>query len=293
MLVVTVCVLVGDVEAMTNSYHNDVMTVESDGGGVNAFGGEHRLQTEEQTTENNPANYTDDSDCEEWCIIGNRTARHQRGGKRHRRWQPTTQPAPPSLQFGREAVLATILRNEHFTGDYIGDGGLARQTQNDVVRIATVNINKNLKQKMDDEVLEWTIAHCIDVLVVSDPGWEGNSVQTAWVWDEHVQQRIPGSLVFGSKRIGMILQRDRWQDRLEKKSVAFSASTRSMSIRLRLDKYRVLRVIGTYIHHSPERYEEEVMTEYRWIEQQIQLGREKNDIVLIAGDFNTPKPRTR
>ncbi|GMF57757.1 unnamed protein product [Phytophthora fragariaefolia] len=96
--------------------------------------------------------------------------RKERGGRFHRRWRPTRCSFPSTSAPNRSAILISILERERYSGDYIGDNITPTDEPGSDIRICTVNINKSLQRKMEDELAGWIIANGIDIAVVSDPG---------------------------------------------------------------------------------------------------------------------------
>ncbi|OWZ01201.1 hypothetical protein PHMEG_00027465 [Phytophthora megakarya] len=100
-------------------------------------------------------------------------------------------------------------------------------------------------------------------------------------------RKVPAVLVVGTQYVAMAFVRERWENRLVKDSICYSDSKRSMCVKLRLGHARAMWIIGTYIHHSPERHKTQTQAEWDWIQTQTSLGRLDNAIVLVGGDFNT------
>ncbi|KAF4044644.1 Endonuclease/Exonuclease/phosphatase family [Phytophthora infestans] len=85
----------------------------------------------------------------------------------------------------------------------------------------------------------------------------------------------------------MVFNKERWENRVIKHSVCYSPTRRSMCVAVRLAKARELWMIGTYIHHSPERHLDEVHDEWAWEHERVVEGRARCVMVVVAGDFNT------
>lgn len=97
-----------------------------------------------------------------------RSARHQRGRCR-RRWRSHAHRRPHTDNIGERAVLEEVLRREHYAEQFLGDRGDAPAAGKDnVIRIATTNINKGFWEKMTREICPWFIAYQLDILVVAD-----------------------------------------------------------------------------------------------------------------------------
>jgi hypothetical protein len=68
------------------------------------------------------------------------------------------------------AVMDNMLNREHYSGGYMGDEGNHEDTEHKegIIRIACSNINKNVWKKAHEEVADWFIHNCLDVLVLAD-----------------------------------------------------------------------------------------------------------------------------
>ncbi|OWZ01919.1 hypothetical protein PHMEG_00026615 [Phytophthora megakarya] len=127
----------------------------------------------------------------------------------------------------------------------------------------------------------------MDVLCVSDPGIEKRTIECGWIRPLGHNKLVPGLLVIGNQRAAIILGRERWENRVDKKGTRYSKTGRSLRIRVRLAAGCVLWIICTYIHHSPDQYETEVREEWAWIQCQVEQARQDHATVVVGGDFNT------
>ncbi|GMF64030.1 unnamed protein product [Phytophthora fragariaefolia] len=215
------------------------------------------------------------------------TPRHKRGGKRHRKWKPVKGAVVSSAEPRRSAVLKSILQREHYSGDYMGDDGLTEDDEGMTIRICTTNINKGIHQKLRDELAGWGLAHKQDFIVVSDPGLRSTRTEQVWTWTTEHSAHVPGLLLIGTTRVAMLIQRERWENRIIKESIRYSRSQRSMSIQLRVERGRTMWIIGTYGQHNPDNHQDEVHQEWEWLQQTIAEGRASGGMIVMAGDFNT------
>ncbi|KAE8998669.1 hypothetical protein PR002_g18672 [Phytophthora rubi] len=213
--------------------------------------------------------------------------RFQRAGQKHRRWDPMMLPAAPTNESRRCSILRGILQREHYSGDFIGDDVLEEETSSRSIRICTTNINKNLRAKLSEEVADWFISHEMDIMVVSDAGLGSSVMNQVWVDTLERTTRARGLVLTGAGRVGMIFNTERWGNRICRKDIVYSESRRSMRVKLRLPRRHSLWVIGTYIHHAPERHQDEVVNELAWIQEQCVFAREKGAMIAVGGDFNT------
>ncbi|GMF57756.1 unnamed protein product [Phytophthora fragariaefolia] len=94
-------------------------------------------------------------------------------------------------------------------------------------------------------------------------------------------------MLVGSKRIAMVINKERWENRVVKHEVRNSPARRSTCVPIRLAKACELWVIDTYSHHAPDQHVDAVHSEWTWIHARIEEGRDRRALVVVAGDFNT------
>ncbi|OWZ09564.1 hypothetical protein PHMEG_00017712 [Phytophthora megakarya] len=88
-------------------------------------------------------------------------------------------------------------------------------------------------------------------------------------------------MVMGPRYIGMTFNRERWKNRIMKASIIYSPSRRSMRILVRLGRAKILWILGTYFHHSPEQNETATISE--WQLDDIYISEENEPMVDCSG----------
>ncbi|GMF16624.1 unnamed protein product [Phytophthora fragariaefolia] len=146
---------------------------------------------------------------------------------------------------------------------------------------------KDFIKKMNDELASWIIAHELDFVVVSDPGFRKQRVEQIWITPSHTTSRVPGLLLVDADRAAIVMNKERWENRINRQDVVISPSRRSIRLSIRLCKGRTLWLLGLYCPHLPDRNLSAVEEEWEWMQTQIEIGRQRHAVIVVAGDFNT------
>ncbi|RHX98723.1 hypothetical protein DYB25_013538 [Aphanomyces astaci] len=102
-------------------------------------------------------------------------------GKRQRRtWTPRRTTFIPARTDTDVAVKAEIRRRGDFaSGSYIGDP-LDGRMQDNTIRVASTNFNKQTSPKLHEEIANWILANAMDVLFVADTDWGARAGSQVW-----------------------------------------------------------------------------------------------------------------
>ena len=91
----------------------------------------------------------------------------------------------------------------------------------------------------------------------------------------------------GNKRVAIVFQKNRWENRVVAKRIQYSPSGRSIAIPVRTRNRTEICIIGVYFKHSPEHNIQETTVEWDWVQQVQEQCNLRNVHTIIGGDFNT------
>ncbi|ETV64499.1 hypothetical protein H257_18617 [Aphanomyces astaci] len=224
------------------------------------------------------------SECSDASLAGR--PRTTRGKRQRRTWTPRRTTFIPARTDTDVAVQAEIRRREDFaSGTYIGDPLHGRRQDNNI-RIASTNINKQTWPKMHEEIANWFLANAIDVLFMADSDWGARAGSQVWT----AQQQggpAPGLIIFGHGRVAMVFLRERWTARIDRRAIQYSPSGRSLMVPVRLGQVGLIWFLGTYGHDNPHTCMDAVRLEWEWLSDCNDRANAARAIVIAGGDWNT------